>query len=144
VLFVGGELTDVADDIFEQRLGGEAVMAAEGFYEAVFTEFVAILVEGFGDAVRVQGQGVAWAEGALADFAVPFLEDPKDGGGGVEVVDRIVTAEDECGRMATIDKTEAAGGYVVIGEEEGGEGAIGSVLREELIDGLQESLRLIK
>jgi hypothetical protein len=36
--------------------------------------------------------------------------------------------------MAAINVTEAAAGDVVIGEEEGGEGAVGSVLREELVD----------
>jgi hypothetical protein len=46
--------------------------------------------------------------------------------------------------MAAVDIAEAAGGDVVIGEEEGGEGAIGSVLREELIDGAEEALRLVE
>jgi hypothetical protein len=36
--------------------------------------------------------------------------------------------------MAAIDVAEAAGGDVVVGEEEGGERAVGSVLREELVD----------
>jgi hypothetical protein len=36
--------------------------------------------------------------------------------------------------MATVDVAEAAGGDVVVGEEEGGEGAVGRVLRKKLID----------
>jgi len=46
--------------------------------------------------------------------------------------------------MAAVDVAEAAGGDVVIGEEEGGEGAVGSVLREELIDGAEEALGLVE
>ena len=119
-------------------------MAAEGIDQAVFAELVVGIVKGFGDPVSIEGERVAGAEGALADFAVPFLEDPEDRGGGVQAVDRIVMAEDECGWMAAINVAEAAGACLVIGEEEGGEGAIGSVLREELIDGLEETLRLVK
>ena len=73
-------------------------------------------------------------DGAFAQFAVPLFENAEDGGGGVEAIDRIVAAEDECGRMAAVDVAEAAGGDVVIGEEECGEGAVGRVLREELVD----------
>ena len=36
--------------------------------------------------------------------------------------------------MAAIDVAEAAGGDVVVGEEERGEGAVGRILREELVD----------
>ena len=119
-------------------------MAAEGGYQAVFAELVAIFVESFGDAVGIESEGVARADGALTDFAIPFLEYAEDGGGGVEAVNRIVTAEDECRQMAAVDVAEAAGRDVVIGEEERGEGPIRSVLGEELIDGLEETLRVIE
>ena len=46
--------------------------------------------------------------------------------------------------MAAVDVAEAAAGDVVVGEEERGEGAVGSVLREELIDGAEEALRLVE
>jgi hypothetical protein len=36
--------------------------------------------------------------------------------------------------MAAVDVAEAAGGDVIVGEEESGEGAVGRVLREELVD----------
>jgi hypothetical protein len=36
--------------------------------------------------------------------------------------------------MAAVDVAEAAGGNVVVGEEKGGEGAVGRVLRKELVD----------
>jgi hypothetical protein len=80
---VGGEMADVGDDGVEEGLGGLGAVAAEGFDQAVFAELVAGFVEGFGDAVGVEGQGLAVAEGALAEFAVSFFENAEDRGGGV-------------------------------------------------------------
>jgi len=134
VLFVGRELADVGDDILEEGLAGLSAMAEEGFDEAGFAVFVAGFVEGFGDAVGVEDEGVARLDGAFAQFAVPLFENAEDGRGGVEAVYGIVAAEDERGRMAAIDVAESAGGDVVIGEEERGEGTVGSILREELVD----------
>jgi hypothetical protein len=59
-------------------------VGAEGSDEAVFAEFAAIFVEGFCDAVRIEGEGVAGAEGALADFAIPFFENAEDGSGAFQ------------------------------------------------------------
>ena len=90
MLFVGGELADVGDDVFEQGLGRLCAMAAEGVDQAGFAEFVAGFVEGFGDAVGVEDERVAGVDGAFANFAIPFFEDAEDGGGGLEAIDRIV------------------------------------------------------
>lgn len=144
MLFVGGELPDVGDDGVEEGLGALSAMASEGVDQAGFAEFVAGFVEGFGDAVGVEGESVPGAEGALADFAIPFFENAEDGGGGVEAIDRIVAAENECGQMAAVNVADKATRDVVIGEEERGEGAVGRVLGKELIDGAQEALRLIE
>src|SRR5229473_3913363 len=46
--------------------------------------------------------------------------------------------------MAAIGKAQAAGGVVVFGEEESGEGAVGCVVAKELIDGTKEALRLVE
>jgi hypothetical protein len=46
--------------------------------------------------------------------------------------------------MAAVDVAEAAARDVVIGEEERGKGAIGSVLRKELIDRAEEALGLVE
>lgn len=137
-------MADVGDDGVEEGLGGLGAMAAEGIDQAVFAELVAGFVKGFGDAVGVESEHLAGAEGALADFAVPFFENAEDGGGGVEAIDRIVTAKDERRQMAAIDVAEAARRDAVIREEERGEGAVGSVLGEELIDGAEEALGLVE
>ena len=134
MLFVGGELADVGNDVLEEGLARLRAVAKEGFDQARFAVFVAGFVEGFGDAVGVEDQGVAGVDSAFAQFAIPFFENAEDGGGGVEAVDGIVAAKDERGRMAAIDVAETAGGGVVIGQEERGEGTVRSVLREELVD----------
>jgi hypothetical protein len=134
VLFVGRELADVGDDILEEGLAGLGAVAEEGFDEASFAVFVACVVEGLGDAVGIENESVARMDGYLAQFAVPLFEDAEDGGGGLEAVDGIVAAQNECGRMAAINVAEPTAGNMVVGEEERGEGAVGRVLREELVD----------
>jgi len=137
-------LANVGDDILEEGLAGLGAVAEQGFDQAGFAVFVAGFVEGFSDAVGVEDERVARVDGSLAQFAVPFFEDAEDGGGRVEAVDRIVAAEDERGGMAAVDVAEAAARDVVIGEEERGKGAIGSVLRKELIDRAEEALGLVE
>jgi hypothetical protein len=83
MLFAGSEFADVGDDGVEEGLRGLGTMAAEGVDQAVFAELVAGFVEGFGDAVGVEGEGLAGAEGALAELAVPFFENAEDRRGGV-------------------------------------------------------------
>lgn len=46
--------------------------------------------------------------------------------------------------MAAIDVAEQAGGNVIVGEEERGEGTVGCVLGEELIDGLEEAFGVVE
>ena len=144
MLFAGGEVADVGDDGVEERLGALVAVAAQGVDQAGFAEFVMVFVEGFGDAVGVEGEDVAWVDSALADFAVPLFENAEDSGSGVEAIDRIVAAVNECGWMAATDVAEAAGGDVEFGEEESGERTIGRVLAEELVDCLENALRLVE
>jgi hypothetical protein len=134
VLFVGRELADVGHHVLQQRLAGLGTVAEERIDEARFAVFVLGLVERFGDAVGVEDERLAGVDGAFAQFAVPCFEDAEDGGGGLEAVDGIVAPQNERGRMAAIDIAEAAAGNVVVGEEKRGEGAVGRVLREELVD----------
>ncbi len=134
MLLVGGELADVGDNILQEGLAGLGAVAEERVDEAGFPVFFAIFTEGFGDAVGVEDESVAGMDGAFAQFAIPLFENAEDGGGGVEAVDGIIAAENECGRMAAIDVAKAAGGDVVVGEEERGERTVGSVLGKELVD----------
>lgn len=119
-------------------------MAAEGRDQAGFAEFVAVLVESFGDAIGVESKRVPGADGTFAGFALPFFENAEHGGRGIEAVDGIVAAQNECGQMAAIDVAEMAARDVVIGVKESGKRAIRSVLAEKVIDGLKQTLWLIQ
>jgi hypothetical protein len=68
---------------FGVRIGWVGRGAEERFDESGLAVFVAIFVEGFGDAVGVEGEGVARVKGSFSDFAIPFFENAEDGGGGV-------------------------------------------------------------
>ena len=73
MLFVGRELADVGDDILEEGLAGLGAVAEQGLDQASFAVFVTGFVEGFGDAVGIENEGVAGMDGYLAKFAVPGL-----------------------------------------------------------------------
>ena len=45
--------------------------------------------------------------------------------------------------MAAVSVAEEAGGVVVVGEEDGGVGAVGGVLVEEAVDGLEKAVGLV-
>ena len=57
--------------------------------------------------------------------------------------DLAVMPEDDGGQMAAVGVAEAAGGVVVVGEEDGGIGRVGGVLEEEAVDGLEEELGFV-
>ena len=144
MLLAIGELADIGDDVLEDVLRAKMVVPAKSGDQARLAEFFAVAVEGFGDAVRVERKGVAGADGVLADFAVPCFENAEDGSGRFEAINRVVGSEDERGQMAAIGVTKAAGGDVVVAIKKSGESAVGRVLREELIDGLKQPLRVIE
>src|SRR5271155_6013450 len=74
---------------------------------------------------------------------MPFFEETEHGGGGVEPADLAVFSEDDAGEVAAVGVAEAAGGVVVVGEEDGGVGGVGGVLEEKAVDGLEEEFRLV-
>src|SRR5260370_37894465 len=119
-------------------------MALESFDEALFAKLLVVGVVGFGDAVGVEGECVAWVKLAFSNFAIPILEDTQHGGCGVEAVHGVITAKDQAGEMAAIRIPQVAGGVVIFGEEEGGEGTVGSVVAKELVHGAQKALGLIE
>ena len=59
MLFVGIVAADIADDGGDQVAGRVGLMAAEGGDQTLFTEFFVVAIEGFGDAVGEQKEGVA-------------------------------------------------------------------------------------
>ena len=118
-------------------------MEAERIEKARLAEFFAIGIEGFGDAVGVEGEDVAGGEVTFAYFAVPLFENAEDGGGGVEASDRVVGAEEKRGEVAAIGEAKDARGVVIFGEEERGVGAVRGVFAEELIDRAEQMIGLV-
>ena len=108
-------------------------MALESLDEALFAELLVGGIIGFGDAVGVEGEGIAWVELTFSDFAIPILEDSQYGGGGIEALHGVVAVEEKSGEMAAIGVAQAAGGIVIFGEEEGGESAVRRVVAEKLV-----------
>src|SRR5882762_3545388 len=119
-------------------------MPQQGFDQALFAELLVGGVVGFGDAVGVESKSVTQTKLTLSNFAIPILEDSQHRGGGLEALDGVIAVEQKSGEMAAIGIAQAACRVVVFGEEEGGEGAVGSVVAKELVHGAQEALRLIQ
>src|ERR1700730_10901941 len=117
-------------------------MAAERVEEAGLAEFFAIVIEGFGDAVGVEGEHVAGEKVAFAQLTIPLFENAEDGGGGVEACYGIVAAEKKSREMAAVGVAEQASGVIVFGEEKRGVGAVGCVFAEELVYRAQEMVGL--
>src|SRR5258708_32357666 len=117
-------------------------MTLQGFNQAVLSELFIIRVVGFGYAVGVEGEGVAWAKLAFSNFAIPILEDSQDRGGGLEALDCIIAAEEQGGEMAAIGVTQRAWGVVVFGEEEGGESACRRFVTKDGVDETPRALAL--
>ena len=122
---------------------GERAMPAEGFEKARLAEFFAIMVEGFGDAVCVEGKEVAGHELAFAKLAIPLFENAEDGGRGAEARHATVVAEKKGGEMAAVGIAQEASGIIVFGEEKSSEGPVGRVFAEELIHGAQKMVGLL-
>src|SRR5260221_6921991 len=118
-------------------------MAAEGVEEARLAKFLAIRVEGFGDAVGVEGEDVAGGELAFAELAVPLFENADDGGGGFEARNGVVGAKEKRGEVAAVGVMQEARRVVILGEEQRGVGAVGGVFAEELVHGAQEMSGLL-
>ena len=96
-------------------------------------------VEGFGDAVGVEGESVAGVELAFVERGVPILEGAHDCGGGFEAMDGIVGAQQKRWKMAAVGVAQAAGDVVELREEQCGERGVGGVFAEELIDGTEQA-----
>src|SRR5260370_41351421 len=119
-------------------------MTLQGFDEALFAELFVCGVVGFGDAIGVEGEGVAWAKLAFSNFAIPILENAQDGGGGFEALDGAIAVEEKSGEMAAIGVTQVAWGGDVPGGEKGCERNVGRVVEKDRVHGGHQARQRIE
>src|SRR5712664_2713740 len=110
-------------------------MLTQSLGQALLSKFFSRSVEGLGDAVGVEGDGIAAEELALPDCAIPLLKQSQNGGGGVQAFESVIAAKQEAGEMSAVGVAQALRLVVIFSEEERGIGAVGRVVVEQLIDG---------
>src|ERR1700733_5982487 len=106
VLLVRAEALDLVDGGGEDLRGQEFCVLAQSGDEAVFAELFFGVVEGFGDAVGVEGEDIAGSELAVDGGGLPLFEESEDGAGGAEALDVSVVAEEDGGKVATVGVAE--------------------------------------
>src|SRR4051795_3240199 len=119
-------------------------MAAERCNQTLFSEFFSCVIERFGYAVGVEREGVAGGEPAFANRAIPIFEEAENGAGGIEAFESVIVPEKKSAEMPTVGIAQAPEFVIVLGKEERRIGALGSVVIEEPVHGLQKLLRLIQ
>ena len=70
-------------------------MTAEALDEPLLAKLFACGVEGFGDAVGVEGKSVARTELSFTERAIPFFEYAKNRGGGMEADKRTIRTQEQ-------------------------------------------------
>ena len=135
MLLVRAEAMDLIDDGREQGLGREGAMTVQGVDQARFAKFFACRTEGFGDAVGVESEGIAGTKLEFGEGTIPISEDAHNGGGGPKAFEGVIGAQEKRGKVAAIGVAQTARGVVILREEEGGKGSVGSIGTEELVHG---------
>src|SRR5271168_1943214 len=69
------EFFHVIQNGLKQRLGSLVAMPEQALHQLLLSEFLALIVKGFGYTVRVQCKDVSWKQAALADGTAPILEE---------------------------------------------------------------------
>ena len=87
------------------------------------SELLLEIVEGFGNAVGVENQGVAGGKATFPYFALPAIEQADDRTGGIQRFQCVIAAENERRKMPAIRVAQAPRDVVVFDEEERCEGS---------------------
>ncbi len=131
-------------DLGDELVGREGEVGADEIDEAGFAKFVAGSVVGFGDAIGVDDEEVAGLERKFLRDTFPVGGHADNGGSGMEAFEGAIGAEKKRGVVATIGVFELAGDVVVDGEEESGVTVVGSAVKEELVDGVEEAREIVE
>src|SRR5882762_3053384 len=143
VLFLRAELLNLSNNRVHRALRRKPAIAPQRFNQAPFAEFLLLRVVGFGDAISVKRERVSSAKPALANRAIPFLEDPQHGRRGLEPFQSVIAPEEQSGEMPAIRVAQTPRVVVIFGEEKRGERTVRRIFAKELVHGAQEALRLV-
>jgi hypothetical protein len=144
VLIIWVQATNFTGNCFQCGLAWQIAISAQSIYQRALSKLLPGFVIGFGDAVCVEGQRVSRQERALADGAVPFLEEAEQRGGGVKALEGAIGAQDESRQVSAVGVAEALGIVIVFGKEERGVGAVYRVLKEQAVHGPEQELGMIQ
>ena len=152
-LLLWTEALHLIDEDSKQFAGRKIAASPQCFRKTLFSELFTLLVTCFGYAVGIKREDVAGHHADFLGVAFPILEEAEHGTGRIEtlqcvmgccVVSCVMAAQQERGKMTAIRIAQALQLVVIFSEEERGVGIVGGVLVEELIDGLQQALRLVE
>ncbi len=119
-------------------------MPPQRFDQALDSEFLASIVERFGDAVGVEHQRVSGEEAAFAYRAIPFFKDSEYRARGFQPFQSVIAPEEKSGEMPAIRISQAARRVVIFRKEERGISAVDRIRIKELVHGAQEALRFVQ
>src|SRR5215469_3699049 len=113
-----------------------------GLQQTLFAKFLSVTIQGFGNTIGVEQDGVAWSQFAFFHGAIPFVEQAHHRAGCAEPFHRVVTAQKQGRRMATVRVAQLACAIIVFGEEESSVIPTGRVFVKQLIHRAKKSLGL--
>jgi hypothetical protein len=102
VLLARTELLHVVKNGIQQRLWPQVTMPPQTVNEPLFSEFFAMIVERFGDTIRVQYKRVSRQDAAFPYPAIPLLEKPQNGARGTEPIQSVIAVQEKARQMPTI------------------------------------------
>ena len=112
--------------------------------QALFSKFFSCTIERFGHTISVEYESVSWEETVLPNGAVPPFGQSQDSAVGFKPFEIAIFPEEKGGGVTTIRVPQPLCVVVIFGKEESGVGALGRILVEEPVYGLQEAPWLIQ
>ena len=89
-----------------------------GLQQTLFAKFLSVTIQGFGNTIGVEQDGVALSQFAFFHGAIPFVEQAHYRAGCSEPFHSVVAAQKQGRRMAAVRVAQFARAIIVFGEEE--------------------------
>ena len=89
-----------------------------GLQQTLFAKFLSVTIQGFGNTIGVEQNGVALSQFAFFHGAIPFVEQAHHRAGCCEPFHSVVAAQKQGRWMAAVRVAQLARAIIVFGEEE--------------------------